>query len=128
MTTELTLLAWSVVLGLVHAVLTGQLTTATFGVKYGLSPRDEPKELTGVPARVQRAFANYMQTFPFFAAAVLAAQVAGRHNPSTLWGAELYFWARLVYVPLYAAGIPGVRTLAFVVATLGIVLVLIGLT
>ena len=128
MTTELTMLAWSVVLGLVHAVLTGQLTTATFGLQYGLSPRDEKKELTGVPARVQRAFANYMQTFPFFAAAVLAAQAAGRHNGWTVWGAELFFWARLVYVPLYAAGIPVARTVAFVVATAGIVFVLIGLT
>ena len=128
MTTELTLLAWSVVLGLVHVLLTGQLTTVTFGMKYGLSPRDEKKELTGVPARVQRAFANYLQTFPFFAAAVLASQVAGRHNGATLWGSELYFWARLVYVPLYAAGIPVARTVAFVVATIGIVLVLIGLT
>ena len=43
-------------------------------------------------------------------------------------GAQLFFWARLVYVPLYAAGIPVARTVAFVVATLGIVLILIALT
>ncbi len=128
MTTELTLLAWAVVLGIVHAVATGQLGAAQLGLKYGMGPRDEKKTLTGIPARVERAFANYMQTFPFFAAAVLIAHVAGRHSWLTTTGAELYFWARLVYVPLYAAGIPVVRTLAFLVATLGIVLILVALT
>ncbi len=128
MTTELTLLAWSIVLGLVHAVATGQLGAAQFGLSYGMSPRDEKRQLTGVGARVERAFANYMQTFPFFAAAVLIAHVAGRHSGMTTTGAHLYFWARLAYVPLYAAGIPVARTVAFAVATLGIVLILIALT
>ncbi len=128
MTTELTLLAWSIVLGLVHAVATGQLGVTQFGMAYGLGPRDEKKQLTGIPARVERAFANYMQTFPFFAAAVLVAHVAGRHSGMTVIGAHLYFWARLAYVPLYATGIPIARTLAFLVAMLGITLILIALT
>lgn len=128
MTTELALLAWATVLGLVHAVATGQFTTLQHGLAYGLSPRDETKPLTGVGARVQRAFANYMQTFPFFAAAVLAAHAAGRHGWLTVAGAQLFFWARLAYVPLYAAGIPVARTVAFVLATLGIVLILLALT
>ena len=125
MTTELALLAWAVVLGLVHAVATGQFTTLQHGLSYGMGPRDVQKPLTGVGARVQRAFANYMQTFPFFAAAVLMAHAAGRHSWLTVYGAQLYVWARLVYVPLYAAGIPVVRTLAFAIATIGIVMILV---
>ena len=128
MTTELTMLAWAVVLGLVHVVATGQLRVAQFGPRYGMGPRDEKKALTGIPARVERAFANYMQTFPFFAAAVLIAHVAGRHSWLTVTGSELYFWARLVYVPLYATGLPVLRSVAFLVATLGIVLILVALT
>ena len=38
MTTELTMLAWAIVLGLVHAVATGQVVTAEHGIGYGLSP------------------------------------------------------------------------------------------
>ena len=128
MTTELAILAWAVVLGLVHAVATGQFTTLQHGLSYGLSPRDDTKELTGIGARVQRAFANYMQTFPFFVAAVLIAHVADRHSWLTITGAHLYFWARLAYVPLYAAGIPVVRTAAFLVSMIGIVMILIALT
>ena len=58
----------------------------------------------------------------------LIAHAAGRHSALTVWGAHLYFWARLAYVPLYAAGIPAVRTGAFLVSMLGIVLILIALT
>ena len=128
MTTELTMLAWSIVLGLVHVVLTGQLSVLQFGMAYGLSPRDEEKRPTGIPGRVTRAFANYMQTFPFFAAAVLVAHVANRHSNWTVYGAELYFWCRLVFVPLYASGIPGPRTLAYLGGVVGIAMILIGLT
>jgi len=128
MTTELAMLAWAVVLGLAHAVATGQIAAAQHGLRYNMGPRDEQKPLTGIGARVQRAFANYMQTFPFFAAAVLVAHAAGRHNGLTITGAQLYFWARLIYVPLYAAGIPVVRTLAFLVSMAGIVMLLMALT
>lgn len=128
MTEELKLLAWAVALGLVHAVATGQLLVAQHGLKYGLSERDEKRPLTGIGGRVERAFTNYMQTFPFFVAAVLIAHVLGRHSWLTVAGAHLYFWARVAYVPLYAFGGTGVRTLAFVVSIVGIVMVLIGLT
>ena len=128
MTIELTMLAWSIVLGLVHVLATGQASNMQHGVQYGLGPRDEQKPLTGIPGRVSRSFANFMQTFPFFAAAVLTAHLAGRHSWLTLWGVQLYFWARLVYVPLYVAGVPGVRSVAFMVALAGIVMLLVALT
>ena len=127
MTIELTMLAWSVVLGLVHVLATGQASNMQHGVKYGLGPRDEQKPLTGVAGRVSRSFANFMQTFPFFAAAVLMAHVAGRHGWLTVWGVQLYFWARLVYVPLYVAAVPVLRSVAFVIAIAGIVMVLAAL-
>ena len=128
MTTELTYLAWSVVLGLVHAIATGQFTTAQKGVTYAMSARDEKKPLEGIGARVERAFANFMQTFAFFAAAVLTAHAAGRHSGLTTTGAALYFWSRVVYVPLYATGIPVARTLAFLGGVVGIVMILWALT
>ena len=77
---------------------------------------------------MERAFANYMQTFPFFAAAVLIAHVAQRHSWLTVTGAHLFFWARLVYVPLYAAGTPVVRTVAFLVSLGCILLILVAPT
>lgn len=127
MSIELRMLALSIVLGLVHMQATGMFSTAQNGIAYGMGPRDEPRPTKGIGGRVERAYANWMQSFPLFAAAVLIAEAAGAHNGLTRTGVQLYFWARLAYVPLYAAGIPVVRTLVWGVATLGIVLVLFGL-
>ena len=128
LTVELRMLAFSVILGLVHLVLAAQLANGQYGLRWAASPRDEVMPpLTGLAGRVTRAFRNYLETFPFFAAAVLMAHLMHRHSGMTEWGARLYFWARLAYVPLYASGIPGIRSLAWNVATLGIVLVLIAL-
>ena len=70
-----------------------------------------------------RALRNFGETFPFFAAAILAAHLSGRDGSLTLWGAHLYVWARLVYLPLYAFGVPLVRSLVWNVAALGIFLI-----
>ena len=62
-----------------------------------------------------------------FAVAVLLAFALQRHDSMTVLCAQLYFWARLIYVPVYAAGIPYLRTLVWTVSIVGIVLVLIAL-
>jgi uncharacterized MAPEG superfamily protein len=83
--------------------------------------------LTGLAGRLDRAHRNFIETFALFAAAVLLAHLAGKHSWMTEWGAQLYFWARVVYVGLYAAGVFLVRSLVWNVATLGIILILLAL-
>ena len=62
-----------------------------------------------------------------FAAVVLVVHVSETHNALTEWGARLYFLARVAYVPLYAAGVPLIRSLVWNVATLCIVLLVVAL-
>ena len=80
-----------------------------------------------IAGRMERAAGNFLETFPLFAAAVLVAHAAGQHDWMTMWGAQLYFWGRVAYLPLYVFGVAFVRTLAWTVATLGIVLILLSL-
>ena len=128
MTTELLMLALSVVLGIVHIIVSATATTCQYGSKWNLSARDEPMPPLGpVAGRLQRALHNFLETFPMFAAAVLIADATNRHGSMALWGSQIYFYARVIYLPLYAAGIPVVRTLVWTVATLGIVMVLLAL-
>ncbi|MCT7046442.1 MAPEG family protein, partial [Salmonella enterica] len=75
--------------------------------------RDEQVPLTGLAARVDRASRNYLETFAFFAAAVLVVVVGQRTNAQTALGAQLYVWARVIYLPVYAIGIPYLRTLVW---------------
>lgn len=129
MDSHLTYLALTVILGLVQVIATAQFFTAANGLPYGASPRDNPppRRMSIYGERLERATKNLLETFPFAAAAILIAHVAGRENALTNWGAALYFWGRLVYVPIYMAGISYVRTLVFLVSVVGIVLVLAGL-
>lgn len=128
MTVELKLLALSIVLGLVQIVLSSHAASLQRGYIWTASSRDAAMPaLSGVAGRLERALHNFLETFPLFAAAVLTAHVAGTHGWMTEWGAHLYFWARVAYVALYAAGVFLVRSLVWNVAALGIVLILLSL-
>lgn len=125
MTTELTLLGWTLVLALIQVLLPAELRNRETGRDYNAGPRDRPGPPVGiVTARLQRAQANLYETLPLFAIAVLIAHVADRDGALTLWGAWLYFIARIVYLPLYAFGIPYVRSMVWMVSLLGLILVL----
>jgi len=128
MTVELTMLAWSVVLGFVYVFVAAMLGTHQRGLKWNASNRDgEPQPLTGFAARAARANKNFLETFAFFAAAVLAVVVAQHTTPQTALGAKIYFWSRLAYLPIYVIGIPYVRTAVWALSFWGILQVLEGL-
>jgi len=125
---ELQVLMFAVALGLVQLLWAAGAARAQQDIQWAAGPRDTPMPITGMAARLERAFWNFAETFPFFAAAVLACAVAGKlGSPLTLWGAHLYLGGRIVYAPLYAWGVPMVRTLAWFVAMIGLVMVMAAL-
>ena len=120
---ELTMLAAGSALGLVHIVLASHSASAQRGYRWTASPRDEPRPpLTGVAGRLARASTNFGETFPFFVAAVLMAQMVDAHDWRTVWGSGIYVGARVIYLPLYAGGIYLVRSLVWNVAIVGVAL------
>lgn len=125
MTVEIKMLACSIVLGLLYVMLAGALGIAERGLLWNLGNRDaESRPLAGASARAGRASWNFLESFPFFAAAVLAALITNRNSAATALGSQLYFWGRLVYLPVYVIGIPYLRTLIWAVSFAGLVLVL----
>jgi uncharacterized MAPEG superfamily protein len=125
MNTELTVLAWGCLLALVHIFVAVRFKTRQYGTKWNVGARDEelppPQPIVG---RLARAQANFFETFPIFAAAALIVGVAGLGDRWTAIGAWLWLGARIVYLPLYALGVPVVRTIAFLASVAGILLVL----
>ena len=121
MTSELKWLAFSILFGLASVLIAGALGTQQRGLLWNAGNRDgEARPLTGAAARAVRANANFLETFPFFAAAVLAVAVSNHGTPHTAFGAALYFWGRLVYLPVYITGIPYLRTLVWAVSIWGL--------
>jgi uncharacterized MAPEG superfamily protein len=129
LTIELRFLAASIILGLVHLIADSHLISFQHGYRWTASSREQSvPPLHGLASRVDQAYANFMETFPFFAAVVLAAHLTGCHGTLTIWGAHLYFWGRLGYVLAAAAGSGLLRSAVFFnTALMGIILFLIAL-
>ena len=122
---ELKLLMAAVVIGLAQLLWAAGAARAQQDLKWAAGPRDTPQPVKGMAARLERAFWNFVETFPFFAAAVLACAVAGKlGGPLTLWGTHLYLAGRVLYAPLYAWGVPTVRTLVWAVSMVGLGMVI----
>jgi uncharacterized MAPEG superfamily protein len=119
---ELKLLGIAVLIGLLQLIWSAGAAQSQRGFGWAMGPRDEKRETSGVPARLQRAMQNYLETFPMFVAALLASILLGRTGPSTLIGAWLYVVGRALYVPLYAAGVPMLRSVVWCMAMLGLAL------
>jgi len=124
---EIQMLCWSAVLGLVQLLISTTLAVGDQGLPYATGPRDTPSPpLKIITGRFLRAFHNFRETFVYFAVAVLLVTLLNKTSATTALGAQLYFWARLVYIPIYAAGIPFARTAVWTVSVIGLVMVLLG--
>ena len=125
--TEITVLGWSVVLLLLQVVVQAS-ATIDLGPKYLFSPRDENRVSRSVVAgRLGRALRNLLETYPAFVALALALVVTGKAGGIGATGAWLWLIARVVYLGLYAAGIPVARTMAWFASIVGLALMLIRL-
>ena len=128
MPTEIAYLAWSVVLLVVLIVLQAGTSTAELGLPYNAGPRDLGKRPQGdIAQRADRTLRNFLETYPAFIALALALAVTGKAGGLGAVGAAVWFWARVVYAPLYLLGIPYLRTAAWAVALVGLILMLMRL-
>jgi uncharacterized MAPEG superfamily protein len=127
-TIEVLGLTAAAMLGLVHIVLASHSASFERGYRWSAGARDEPHPpLAGIAGRLARANANYLESFPFFAAGVLAVLAMGTHSPWSKWGVMLYIGGRVAYLPLYAAGVFLIRSMAWNVALAGIIAVYVAL-
>lgn len=128
MTAELTYVALTILLAVVQIFLPATGRTLQHGPKWNAGPRDGAVPPSNViTGRLERAQSNLYETLPLFIGAVLVAHVAGEDGFLTYWGASLYFWARVVYVPLYAFGVTGLRSLAFLASLAGLLMIVAAL-
>ena len=126
MTTALQALFCAIALGLVQLLLATLASVGGRGLGWGIGARDEgwPALTSAWGARLERAYKNFLETFPFFAAAVLIDHALGKDGEHTaLLGATIYLWARVLYVPAYVLAIPFTRTLIWAASIVGILMV-----
>jgi len=115
---ELSILA---IYGLIVAISVALQTSGLlgqFGVSYLLSARDEARSATGTTARLDRAQSNAVQAMALFAPAILILAAKGAFSDASLIAAQVFLVARVIYLPAYALGITGLRTLVWLVGFL----------
>jgi len=122
---ELKILALGALLLFVHIFTATRFKTAQWGRKWNVGARDEaldaPNPVTG---RTMRAQANFLETFPILIIALLGVVVAGRTSQWTALGGWIWLGARVVYLPLYAMGVPVIRTVVWTISMIGLGMVL----
>jgi len=121
---ELTLLAWCVVLAIVQMLIAVQGSMMQVGLKTLVGNREGFPEIKGWAGRALRAHRNMIENLVLFAAVVLAVVAEGKADGTTLAGAQVFFWGRVAYAAIYLAGIPWLRTAAWTVSVIGLLMVL----
>lgn len=120
MTTSLTYLAWSsllcVVLWLPYVLERIQRQGLRTVVEY----KHEDSEPASWAKRSNRAHLNLVENLAPFAALVLIANLT---NVGVAGAAALFFWARVAQAIVHIAGVPYLRTAAFFVSWVAMVII-----
>ena len=124
---ELLLLVWAVLLTLVQAVVAVQGALMQVGLPMLAGNRDGMPEIKGWGGRAARAHKNMVENLVLFAALVLAVVVAQKTNDTTLLGAQIFLYARIVYALVYIAGVPWLRTGVWAVSVVGLAMIFLQL-
>lgn len=131
MSTELAYLISAVALYFVMILMQalGGLFSKKATMKELLGARDD-MPMTGLSpfhARTKRAQANMNEGMMMFVPLIFAALYMNDLSALTAIGAAMFFYGRLAFAPLYYFGVPVVRTLAWAVSIIGLILILVEL-
>jgi uncharacterized MAPEG superfamily protein len=123
MSPDLYYLLMSIVLCFVQMLIAATGANTQVGLPALAGNREGLPEIIGWPGRARRAHLNMLENLVLFSALVLVAAAAGKANATTAMGAMIFFWARLAYALIYLIGIPWLRTLAWFVGVIGMVMI-----
>ncbi len=123
MTPELSWLSATALLFFLYIL--GEIVTANRQFKLGdlLGPRDNLGAYGAPLGRAKRATANMIEMMCVFVPLVLVAVLSERTNQWTELGCMIFFFARLIFAPLYWFGIPVVRTLAYFAGVASLIMI-----
>ena len=124
---ELSLLIWTAALTILQMLVSALGSISQIGLTTLAGNRDNLTETTGWASRAQRAHRNMLESIAVFAILVMSAHHLNISNDTTVLGAQLFFWGRVAFSIIYIAGIPWVRTAAWGVSLVGLILIFLQL-
>jgi uncharacterized MAPEG superfamily protein len=124
MTVDLKMLVWTAVLCVVLFLPYVLCRILTWGLVPTVGYPTNPPPLALWAQRSHRAHLNLVENLGPFAVLVLVAHITGAANATTALGATLFFWARIAQAVVHILGIPWLRTGAFFVGVIAMVMIL----
>ncbi|WP_332688584.1 MAPEG family protein [Devosia sp.] len=112
---------------LVQVSLPGRFLTEQVGVDMQIGPRDDLPEPSRELARARRALGNLQETLPVFLTLAMLSIVLDEQGWLSMAGAGLYFVARVAHAYCYMKGLSPWRSVSFLSALLGMLLMVIPL-
>lgn len=97
------------------------------GMKIAFGNRDNLPEPTALAGRAERAARNTLENFLLFASLALAAHATDMASRQVELGAQIFFWARLLYFPVYLAGITYLRSGVWAIGIVGLGMIFVAL-
>jgi len=122
MSIELQYLIFAIFLVLLQMVFQSTAGFLANGLAGAAGSRDDEVLTEGIGGRFERAYYNMLETFPVFAALVLIIQITESWTSTSALAVQIYFWARVAYIPLYVVGIPFLRTIVWLGSMVGILM------
>ena len=123
MATELNYLVASIAIYFVMIMVQALFSDKEHGLKHSAGARDNAVDKTLMVQRAKRANANMVESLIIFIPLILVAVTTERANGMTALGAAMFFWGRLAYAPLYWFGVPWLRSGAWFVGIIGLILI-----
>ena len=123
MTFEYCTLLLAATLALVHIAAAAFSFKAQVGNAYTVGARDEGLQPFGLSGRLHRAQSNFMETFPLFVACIFLVGATQSTGVLSKCGCILYLGGRIFFLPLYAIGVPWLRTFSWNIATFGLAMI-----
>ena len=111
--------AWALIL----TVIQGTRNVVVLGLPTAASNEYDVTPWTGRNDRLNKSIRNLIEAIVIFGPIVVAVQILGLTNETTALGAQIFFYARVAHTLVFTAGIPYLRTGAWFVGVVGIVMV-----
>jgi uncharacterized MAPEG superfamily protein len=123
MTIELLAALVVIALGLVQVFLQAGEYRRVHGVVYANTAQDTPPSQPDsvLLGRLTRALRNLHETLPFFLGAVIILALMGHSTQLTQISALVFAGARIIYLPLYAFGVPNLRGLVWTISFVALI-------
>ncbi len=127
MTVELAAALVVIALGLLQVLLQASEFRRVHGVAYANTAQDSPsaKPDSLLLGRLTRALRNLHETLPFFLGVAIILALMDVSTPATRWSAVIFAAARILYLPLYALGVPYLRGLVWTISFVALIVMVI---